>query len=90
MSVEPEQARVAPPQTGHLRADVSEQIVVGLRKAVHLVSQLQGPLVKKGEHRISNTSSKVSSDWRKLGQEKGGLASPSRPPPSLPSVTMTS
>lgn len=76
MSRKPEQARGAPPQTGHLLADVSEQVVVGLRKVAHLFSQLHGPLGKKGKASISDSSSEASSEGRTVRQEKGGVASP--------------
>lgn len=35
------------PPAGRLPADVSEQVVIGLRKVVHLFSQLQSPLGEK-------------------------------------------
>lgn len=75
MSREPEEPRGAPPQTGHSLADVSEQVVVGLRKVAHLFSQLHRPLEKKGEESISDTSSKAFSEGRAVRQN-GGVAHP--------------
>lgn len=72
MSREPEQVRGAPPRRGDLLADVSEQVVVGLRKVAHLFSQLHSPLVKKGEDSISDTSSKASSEDCETGEGRCG------------------